>query len=82
MSKKIITEISILDKLFSLFFTAKAEGTEDRFIANIRKTDPELADYWSKWDKDMESALRSAKRDLTASNLSTNKVDDFLKKNY
>jgi hypothetical protein len=30
----------------------------------------------------MESALRSAKRDLKASNLSTDKVDDFLKKNY
>jgi|LakMenEpi03Aug12_release.lakeMendotaPanAssembly.Ray.scaffolds.fasta_scaffold207937_2 hypothetical protein len=82
MSKKIITEIAILDKLFSMFFNAKAEGTEDKFIANIRKKDPELADYWSKWDKDMESALRSAKRDLKASNLSTDKVDDFLKKNY
>jgi hypothetical protein len=82
MSKKILTEIAVLDKLFSLFFSAKAEGNEDKFIANIRKKDPELADYWAKWDKDMESALRSAKRDLKASNLSTDKVDDFLNKNY
>ena len=82
MSKKILTEIAVLDKLFSLFFNAKAEGNEDKFIANIIKKDPELADYWAKWDKDMESALRSAKRDLKASNLSTDKVDDFLNKNY
>ena len=74
MPKRIISE-GVLDKLFSMFFKAKAENKEDRFIANIRKSDPELADAWAKWDRDMDNSLIAMKRALQASNLPTDKID-------
>jgi hypothetical protein len=78
MPKRIISE-GVLDKLFSLFFKAKAENKEDKFIANIRKKDPELADAWSKWDSDMEAVLKTAREGLKAQNISTNDLDNYLK---
>lgn len=77
MSKRIISE-GVLDKLFSLFFKAKAEKKEDKFIANIRKRDPELADAWSKWDKDMDNSLIAMKRALEVNNLSTDRIDKII----
>jgi len=81
MPKRIISE-GVFDKLVSLFFKAKAEKKEDKFIANIRKRDPELADYWAKWDKDMEAVLRAGRQGLKAQNLSTKDIDSYLDKNY
>lgn len=81
MPKRIISE-GVFDKLVSLFFKAKANKKENQFIANIRKKDPELANYWAKWDKDMEDVLRTGQQALKARNISTKDVDDYLEKNY
>jgi hypothetical protein len=77
MQKRIISE-GVLDKLLSLFFKAKSEKKEDRFIANIRKKDPELANAWAKWDKDMDNSLIAMKQALEANNLPTDRINKII----
>jgi hypothetical protein len=52
----------IIDKLFSLFLSAKSQGKESNWISRIRRTDPELADIWADVDAAMDRQLQTAKR--------------------
>jgi hypothetical protein len=79
MSKNILSENTIIDKLLALFIKAKANNQSDRFLSNIKEKDPNLAQAWDKVDKTMEAALRSAREDLKASGVSTKDIDARLK---
>lgn len=80
MSKNILSENTVIDKLLSLFIKAKADNQGDKFLSNIKQKDPNLAKTWDKVDKYMEAALRAAKEDLKASGISTKDIDSRLKR--
>ena len=80
MSKNILSENTVIDKLLSLFIKAKADNQSDKFLTNIKQKDPNLAKTWDKVDKYMEAALRAAKEDLKASGISTKDIDARLKR--
>jgi hypothetical protein len=79
MSKNILSENTVIDKLLSLFIKSKAENQSDRFLSNIKQKDPASAKAWDKVDKYMEAALRAARADLKASGISTKDLDKRLK---
>lgn len=80
MSKNILSENTVIDKLLALFIKAKADNQSDRFLSSIKEKDPDLAQAWEKVDKTMEAALRSAKEDLKSSGISTKDIDSRLKR--
>jgi hypothetical protein len=80
MSKNILSENTIIDKLLGLFIKAKAENKSDRFLSKIKEKDPTLAKAWDSVDKHMEAALRASKEDLKASGISTKELDARLKR--
>jgi hypothetical protein len=80
MSKNILSENTIIDKLLALFIKAKADNQSDKFLSSIKEKDPNLAKAWDKVDKTMEAALRSAREDLKASGVSTKDIDARLKR--
>jgi hypothetical protein len=82
MSKKLVVEVGLLNKMFSMFFKAKEKNKEGEFIDALAKKDAELGKVWSKWDKDMENTLLTTKRMLIANNIDTKEIDDLLKKYY
>jgi hypothetical protein len=80
MSKNILSENTIIDKLLALFIKAKADNQSDKFLSSIKQKDPNLSKVWDKVDKTMEAALRSAREDLKASGVSTKDIDVRLKR--
>lgn len=80
MSKNILSENTIIDKLLGLFIKAKAENRGDRFLSKIKEKDPSLAKAWDNVDRHMEAALRAAREDLKASGISTKDLDAKLKR--
>jgi hypothetical protein len=82
MSKKLIVEVGLLSKMFSMFFKAKEKNKEDEFIDNLGKKNAELGKVWSKWNSDMENTLLATKRALKVHNLDTKEIDDLLNKYY
>jgi hypothetical protein len=79
MSKQILSENTIIDKLLGLFIKAKADNQSDKFLSKIKEKDPDSAKAWDKVDKYMEAALRAARADLKASGISTKDLDNRLK---
>ncbi len=82
MPTKLIVEVSLLNKMFSMFFKAKEKNKEDEFIDSLSQKNAELGRIWSKWDKDMENALLTTKKMLMANKIDTKEIDDLLKKYY
>jgi hypothetical protein len=82
MSKKLIVEVGLLNKMFSMFFKAKEKNKEDEFIDSLGKKNAELGKVWSKWNSDMENTLLATKRALKVHNLDTKEIDDLLNKYY
>lgn len=82
MPKKLIVEVSLLNKMFSMFFKAKENNKEDEFIDSLSQKNAELGRIWSKWDNDMEKALLTTKKMLIANKIDTKEIDDLLKKYY
>ena len=82
MSKKLIVEVGLLNKMFSMFFKAKENHKEDEFIDSLGKKNAELGKVWSKWNSDMENTLLATKRALKVHNLDTKEIDDLLNKYY
>ena len=63
MSKKrMLVELALFDKLAGSFFKAKGDNKEEEWISKIRKTNPQLADLWAKWDADMNRVLAIGKQ--------------------
>lgn len=63
MSKKrMLVELALFDKLVGSFFKAKGDNKEEEWISKIRKTNPQLADLWAKWDADMNRVLAIGKQ--------------------
>jgi hypothetical protein len=79
MSKRILSE-GVLDKFFSLFLKAKAQNKESGWLSRLRKSDPELADIWSKWDNDTNDLLALTKKFAQEKGLDTTDVDAAIKK--
>ncbi len=79
---KLLFERNMFQKLLDLFFKAKSNGNEDRFISKIQYDDPELADAFEKLNNSMVKASLTAKSVLQKNGLDTSKIDDFLKKYY
>jgi len=79
---KLLFERNMFQKLLDLFFKAKSNGNEDRFISKIQYDDPELADAFDKLNNSMVKASLIAKSVLQKNGLDTSKIDDFLKKYY
>jgi|LakMenEpi03Aug12_release.lakeMendotaPanAssembly.Ray.scaffolds.fasta_scaffold3245658_1 hypothetical protein len=79
---KLLFERNMFQKLLDLFFKAKSNGNEDRFISKIQYDDPELADAFEKLNNSMVKASLTAKSVLQKNGLDTSKIDDFLKKHY
>jgi len=79
---KLLFERNMFQKLLDLFFKAKSNGNEDRFISKIQYDDPELADAFDKLNNSMVKASLIAKSVLQKNGLDTSKIDDFLKKHY
>jgi hypothetical protein len=82
MSKKLIVEVGLLNKMFSMFFKAKEKNKEDEFIDNLGKKNAELGKVWSKWNSDMQNTLLATKRALKVHKLDTKEIDDLLNKYY
>jgi hypothetical protein len=82
MSKKLIVEVGLLNKMFSMFFKAKEKNKEDEFIDALSQKNAQLGKIWSKWDADMENALLATKKMLITNKLDTKEIDDLLKKYY
>lgn len=82
MPKKLIVEVSLLNKMFSMFFKAKENNKEDEFIDSLSQKNAELGRIWSKWDNDMEKVLLTTKKMLIANKIDTKEIDDLLKKYY
>lgn len=80
MSKNILSENTIIDKLLALFIKAKSENKGDKFLSKIKEKDPNLAKAWDNVDRHMEAALHAAKQDLKASGISTKELDKRLKR--
>jgi hypothetical protein len=82
MSKKMLVEIALFDKLFSLFIKAKSDKREQDFIRKIKKQDPKLGKLYSDWNDKMDAALMSMKSTLQSQGLDTKEIDKVLNKNY
>ena len=79
---KLLFERNMFQKLLDLFFKAKSNGNEDRFISKIQYDNPELADAFGELDKAMIKASLNTKARLQKHGMDTSKIDDFLKKYY
>lgn len=82
MSKRVLLEINLFDKLFKSFLKSKSEKKELDFIKKMRKINPELADKWSDWNSTMDRSLSNIKNSLEKKGLDTTEIDKVLNKNY
>jgi hypothetical protein len=82
MSKRVLLEINLFDKLFKSFLKSKSEKKELDFIKKMRKINPELADKWSDWNSTMDRSLVNIKRSLEKKGLDTTEIDKVLNKDY
>ena len=82
MSKRVLLEINLFDKLFKSFLKSKSEKKELDFIKKMRKINPELASKWNDWNQSMDRALVNLKTDMQKKGLDTKEIDKVLNKNY
>ena len=78
MSKRVLLEINLFDKLFKSFLKSKSEKKELDFIKKMRKINPELADKWSDWNSTMDRSLVNIKHSLEKKGLDTTEIDKVL----
>lgn len=82
MSKKRLVELSIFDKVFDLYLKAKNKNTEQDFIKNMKRKDPQLGAMYQKWDNEINNSLRHLKHTLGKQGIDTKDIEKILKKKY
>jgi hypothetical protein len=82
MSKRRLVELSMFDKVFDLYLRAKDRNTEQDFIKNMKKRDPQLGAMYQKWDNSINTSLRQMKHTLGKQGIDTKDIQKVLKKKY
>jgi hypothetical protein len=82
MSKKRLVELSMFDKVFDLYLKAKDKNTQQDFIKNMKKRDPQLGAMYQKWDNSINNSLRQMKYTLGKQGIDTKDIQKVLKKKY
>lgn len=82
MSKRRLVELSIFDKVFDLYLKAKNKNTEQDFIKNMKRKDPQLGAMYQKWDNQINTSLRQLKHTLGKQGIDTKDIEKVLKKKY
>ena len=82
MSKRRLVELSMFDKVFDLYLRAKNKNTEQDFIKNMKRKDPQLGAMYQKWDNSINTSLRHLKHTLGKQGIDTKDIEKVLKKKY
>jgi len=82
MSKRRLVELSMFDKVFDLYLKAKNKNTEQDFIKNMKRKDPQLGSMYQKWDNSINTSLRQLKHTLGKQGIDTKDIEKVLKKKY
>lgn len=82
MSKRRLVELSMFDKVFDLYLRAKNKNTEQDFIKNMKRKDPQLGAMYQKWDNQINTSLRQLKHTLGKQGIDTKDIEKVLKKKY
>jgi hypothetical protein len=82
MSKRRLVELSMFDKVFDLYLRAKNKNTEQDFIKNMKRKDPQLGSMYQKWDNQINTSLRQLKHTLGKQGIDTKDIEKVLKKKY
>jgi hypothetical protein len=79
---KLLFERNAFQKLLDLFFKAKSNGSEDKYISKIKHKNPEVAAAFEDLNQQLLRNVLSAKRTLEKRGMDTTEIDDFVKQYY